>query len=106
MGTIGRLVIAACACALSGCTMLQHEPPPDALAIATRACLAQNKQFVDVWGCVQSKDLLDQIGTDAPRRKQFMKLGDDLASQVAAKKLSNAAATKRLEAGLLVGAPS
>ena len=88
---------------LSGCTIVQHDAPPDALAIATRACLAQNKQFVDAWGCVQNKDLLDQIDADPQRRKQFMKLGDDLASQVAAKKLSNAAAVQRLEAGLSVG---
>lgn len=106
MGFAKRLCVAAiCAFSLSGCASLQREPGPDALAIATRTCLAQNKQFVDAWGCVQNKDLLDQIGTDAQRRKRFMKLGDDLASQVAAKKLGNAVAAKRLEAGLSVGAP-
>ncbi len=107
MGITGRFAIAGlCAGCLSGCAVFQHEPQSAALAIAARSCLVQNKQFVDAWGCVQNKDLLDQVGTDAQRRTQFMKLGDDLASQVAAKNLSNAAAAKRLEAGLSVGAPS
>ncbi len=90
---------------LSGCAMLQREPEPDVLATTVRACLAHNKQFVDAWGCVQDKDLSDLLGTDLQRRKLVIKLGDDLASQVAAKKLSNAAALKRLEAQLSVGAP-
>ena len=91
---------------LSGCAVLQHEAPPDPLAIAITGCLAQAKQFVDAWGCVQGKDLDDQLGSDPARRKQIMKLGDDLAAQVSAKKLSNAAAVKRLGDGLATGAPS
>lgn len=107
MSIIIRLALcAACGVALSGCAALQHEAAPDALAIATRTCLAQNKQFIDAWGCIQYKDLQDQIATDPQRRKQFIKLGDDLASRVAAKKLSDAAAVKRLESGLSVAAAS
>lgn len=107
MKMTGRLaILTLSASLLPGCAMLQHDAPPDMLAIVTRACLAQNKLFIDAWGCVQNKDLLDAVGTDPRRRSQFMKLGDDLASQVAAKELSNAAAAKRLEAGLSVGAPT
>lgn len=91
---------------LSGCAALQQDAPPDPLAIAVRSCLAGTKQFVDAWGCVQSKDLDDQLGADPARRKQVMKLGDDLAAQVSAKKLGNAAAVKRLGDGLATGATS
>ena len=91
---------------LSGCAAFQQEAPPDPLAIAVRSCLAGTKQFVDAWGCVQGKDLDDQLGSDPARRKQIMKLGDDLAAQVSAKKLSNAAAVKRLGDGLATEAPS
>ncbi len=91
---------------LSACAALQHDAPPDPLAVAVRSCLAGTKQFVDAWGCVQGKDLDDQLGSDPARRKQIMRLGDDLAAQVSAKKLSNAAAAKRLGDGLATGAPT
>ena len=85
---------------LAGCAAVQDTPLDDALAKTARTCLAQNKQFIDVWGCVQSRDLLVQAGTDSPRRKEFMKLGDDLASEVEAHELSSDAAKRRLMDGL------
>ena len=101
MDTGRRLLILATAGAvLSGCATFQDPPREDVLADVTRACLAGNKQFIDAWGCVQSKDLLDQTGPDPERRKRFMRVGDDLASQAAAKKLSSAEAKRRLEAAL------
>ncbi len=103
----GRLaILTLSAGVLSGCAALQQDAPPDPLAVAVRSCLAGTKQFVDAWGCVQGKDIDDQLGSDPARRNQIMKLGDDLAAQVSAKKLSNAAAVKRLGDGLTVGAPS
>ncbi len=107
MAITGRLALSAvCVGVLSGCAALQQEAPPDPLAVAVRACLAQTRPFVDAWGCVQNKDLLDQIGADGERRRRVLKLGDDLAAQVAAKTLSSAAAVKRLDAGLVAGAPT
>ena len=91
---------------LSGCTALQQDPAPDISAVAVRECLAHNQQFVDAWGCVQGKNLDDQLGLDPARRKRIIKLGDDLAAQVSARKLSNAAAVKRLGDGLTIGVPS
>ena len=95
-----HLPLAATLLCLTGCAAVQDAPLDDALATTARTCLAQNKQFIDVWGCVQSRDLLVQAGTDTPRRKQFMKLGDDLASEVEAHELSSDTAKQRLLGGL------
>ena len=104
VGAVKRLaILVAAGSILSGCATLQEAPHEDVLATVTRACLAQNKQFTDAWGCVQSKDLLDQTGPDPDRRKRFMKIGDDLASQAAAKKLTSAEAKRRLEVALSAG---
>jgi len=85
---------------LSSCATLPPPPHEDALASVTRGCLEKNKRFIDAWGCIQSRDALEEAGGDGSRRNQFLKLGDDLASKVVAKELSNAEAKKRLTAGL------
>lgn len=85
--------------ALAGCAELMPATH-DALADATRACVAQNKQFVDAWGCVQSRDALGQFDEAGDRRKILLRLGDDLASQVSAKTLTSAEAKKRLVSDL------
>jgi len=97
--SIGAIVTASAL--LSGCATLPTPPHEDALASVTRGCLAMSKQFTDAWGCIQSRDALDDTGVEDPRRKQFMKLGDGLASQVGVHKLRSDEAKKRLMAGLL-----
>ena len=99
--SIGAIVTASAL--LSGCATLPT-PHEDALASVMRGCLAMSKQFIDAWGCIQSRDALDDTGVEDPRRKQFMKLGDGLASQVGVHKLRSDEAKKRLIAGLLAQA--
>ncbi len=96
---VTALIVTASAL-LSGCATLPTPPHDDALARVTQDCLEKNKQFIDAWGCVQSRDVLEEAGGSDARRNQFLKLGDDLASKVVARKLSSADAKKRLTAGL------
>ncbi|HEX4765934.1 MAG TPA: hypothetical protein VH414_06620 [Lichenihabitans sp.] len=70
------------------------------MAGAVQTCLARNKLFTDAWGCVQELNALDKLGGDAARRVQFIRLGDDLATQVEAKTVSDADARTRLLTGL------
>ena len=92
------LALALLGSGLSGCAdLIAHDDP---LAGSVQACLAQNVHFLDAWGCVQARYAEGQIGEADPRVKDLLKLGDDLASRVAAKKLSDADAKGQLAAGL------
>lgn len=94
----GWLVLGSAAVSLSACAGLA--PHEDRLAGSVRACLAENVGFLDGWGCIQARYTVGQISEADPGIKGFLKLGDDLAQRVAAKKLTDAKARQLLSAGL------
>ena len=95
---LAGVVLALMSSGLSGCAdLMAHDDP---LSGSVQACLTQNPHFLDAWGCVQARYAEGQIGEADPRVKDLLKLGDDLASQVAVKKLSDANAKAKLAAGL------
>ena len=82
---------------LFGCTVQLQQP---LLAEVTRACLAHNRGFTDAWGCIQARYAAAEPDRAEPRLKMFLRLGDSLAMQVAARTLSEASARARLAANL------
>ncbi len=72
----------------------------DLLASAVQTCMVQNAHFIDAWGCFQGRYAMGEISDADPRLKTFLKLGDDLARQVEAKKLSDPKAKDKLSSGL------
>jgi hypothetical protein len=83
--------------AAAGCTTVEPEGYP--LSATVKDCLAQSSQFIDAWGCVQSRYASGKMGNADRRITAFLKLGDDLAGEVAAKKLTDKEAKSRLSAG-------
>lgn len=84
--------------ALSACvTAPDHD---DLLASTVRTCMVQNAHFIDAWGCFQGRYAMGEISDTDPRLKTFLKLGDDLARQVEAKKLTDPKAKDKLSSGL------
>ncbi len=98
MPNLSRLFPVLLATILAGCATTP--PGEDPLASSVRVCLSENARFPDAWGCIQARYAVGQISGEEPRLKAFLKLGDDLAQQVAAGKLSNSKARERLSAGL------
>lgn len=88
----------ACAMALglSACASTDLSAPTSGLPAAVKTCTDQQARFVDAWGCVQAKSLLGDLGADGSQQTEILRFGDDLASQVSARRLSDAAAKKRL----------
>ena len=94
---VGVGVAAAAAALLAGCSLVQPDGYP--LSSTVQDCVAPKSKFIDSWGCVQARFASGQMGDPDKRVSSFMKLGDDLAGQVANKALSDAEAKTRLSAG-------
>ncbi len=85
---------------LSGCGAIDQSHV-DPMAVAVQTCLARNKLFTDAWGCIQDLNALEKLGGDDGRRARFIRLGDDLATQVEAKTVSDNDARAQLLGGLI-----
>ena len=96
IGVAASLAIAATL--LSNCAAIPGDEDP--VVSAERVCMAGNSHFIDAWGCIQARHASGQMSEADPRIRAFLKLGDDLASQVAAKKLTDAEAKQRLTAAM------
>ena len=93
----GVVTVAAVAAFLAGCSLVQPDGYP--LSSTVQDCMAPKSKFIDSWGCVQARFASGQMGDPDKRVSSFMKLGDDLAGQVANKTLSDTEAKTRLSAG-------
>ena len=82
---------------MAGCSLFEPEGYP--LSTTAQDCMKQRARFIDAWGCVQARFASGQMGDGDARVTAFVKMGDDLAGQVAAKKLTDAEAKSRLAAG-------
>ena len=86
----------AVALGLSACASTDTSVQKSSLSAAVKTCTDQQARFVDAWGCFQAKSLLGTLGVPEAQLAEFTKFGDNLASQVTARRMSNVTAKKSL----------